>query len=320
MPIVCEDEQEQELSAIQIDQCEENGMAVATRLTRYGLNDEKKRTFLYEANGVKYFAPDKGRFGGVDSGSLPLARVATVEIKNCSIKDVEDLWFDQGMRSSYDSTVTKCRVVQKFDDSHALCHFHGQSGWILPARDYAVHIWKTAGGAAGLRDISSSVVVMANSPNFPSDWRSVRGKHNSLLLLQPIGPHVRCSYLSEIDYAGWIWSSVANLFADKIIDPLANIKLYIESQNVDDNEGTIEEVATRRIEKMKQLQRKKEMDSTLVDDVMLDKKDLQDTINMLQKRLNDVRAMERAQNLDMSELKGKIQVQLRKANDRLKIF
>ena len=244
--------------------------------------------------------------------------MASVIVKNCSVKDIEDLWFDQGMRATYDPSVTKSRVVRKFDDSHALVHFHGRSGWVLPTRDYSCNIWRTAGGAAGLRDISSSVIIMTNDSKFPSDWRSVRGKHNSLLVLQPIGPHVRCTYLSEMDYGGWIWTSVANLFADKIADPLVSIKSFIDGQKEDESEGTIEQVARKRIEKMKQMQRKKEMASTLVDDVIVDKKDLQDTIDMLQKRLNDVRAMERAQNLDMSELKGKIQTQLRKANERMK--
>jgi hypothetical protein len=310
--------------AVRIDKIEAKSISTARRLalSAYPANDSNKSLrYLYEKEGMKVFAiKNTPKIYGNKSQviqKLPHARVAICDIK-ADIRSIEDCWFGQDVRASWDKTVNHSGLVERLSDTHTLVRLKGVAGYILPARDYVLNTWKTQGGVIGLRDFSSSAIVMSDAAeDAPVHWTSVRANHNSVLVLEPRGASTRCTYITEFSYAGWIYDFIVALFADKQTDALLYMKKELESDDaIDETKMSVDQIARMRFQKQQERQRSG-TNLNLVEEVSIGQSELKAAVEMLEKRLADVVKTEREQKLDMSELKKRIKKDIQAAKRRL---
>ena len=321
-PLSKAEKDDQALLEVEINRIEIKSLQLARRLTKPLLpaNAKNKRLRLISktSDGIgENYVYRRGTL----SKSYPLLRISKTII-DAPIKDIEDLWFNQhDLRPTYDKLLTtSTQTIKEYSNNTIkLMRTKGAAGYILPTRDYTYHLYKTEGGSVGLSDFSSSALIISDASSEVSQyWNTVRGKMNSILILEPYGGKTKATYIVEMDYSGWILSSIASIWADKITSSLYSIKNELEKKTEGEEGLSIEEIARKRIEKMKEIQRSKEMSSTIIDTVDVSKEDLEVTLIQLENRLETIMASERKQKINLSELKRTVTKDITKIKDRIK--
>jgi hypothetical protein len=311
----------------------DDGFKVSQRL-RSGLNKgilrerfKAKNTKGSQESPLKVYTlfNKQGQYKFEGEGSLPIARVATIEI-NGSPDAVADLFESSNHRNEWDKT---CAESQKTitKDGLPIHYFRGKPGLVVPARTFVYTQSRLSGAVVG-KDYSAIVIFCKDAHDqLPGwSWNKVRGKLNSLLILEPQGlTKTRVTYLVEVDQGGVIakWllgNNASNMIAgDSPVAFLTSLKVAAEADIMDESLG-VDEAA--RLSFQKQLKKRDSFGSSIVDDIGLasqtSKADLQETVRVLESRLAELRKSERADKLDLSDLKRRVRDDLDKAKAALR--
>ena len=301
----------------------EDGFKVSQRL-RQGLNPNNLRPRVGQGNeaGLKTFTifnRDGGyTFNADDGHSLPIARVATIEVKGRP-SEVADLFEDMTGRKSWDKT---CADSQKTisPDGTPVCYFRGKSGVLVPARDFSYTLSRLQGGVVG-KDFSSIVLFSKDAHDkLPrSGWNVCRGKQNSLLIAEPVGStKTKVTYVVEMDVGGLIATYLAGrsltgfFTGDAPVQFLTYLKAAIEEDSVDEA-MSVEQAARLAWEKKLRKRDEAEKGTSIVDDVGLateSKEELRSTISLLENRLKELGKLPGS---DYNDLKARVRSDLAKA-------
>ena len=296
-------------------------MDVARRLAKHGYPADPRKnkniTLEWEEGGVKYYYVKRAQQGRFGKEGLTHARVAVAEVA-MSVDECADAWGDQGGRVDWDSQVSYSAVLEQLGDGLSLVRSKGVAGWAVPARDFVFYSWKTSGAAAGLRNFSSAAVINADArDDAPQHWNSVRGMQNSMMVFEPRGSRTQVTYIAELSYGGWLWSMWVDMYAGRFMRSLAALKKNLEGDDDDETAGaTVEDIARRRFEKRKH--KKDSVAAKFNEDVPMERAEVLATLAMLEKRLVDIKATERADGLDLQELRKRVQDDITQANMRLR--
>ena len=313
-------------------QRENDGFHVSQRL-RQGLNPKFQRPRLSRSKNaaLKSFTIFN-RDGGYtldpdDKLSLPLARVATIEVKGRP-SDVADLFEDITGRKGWDAT---CADSQKTtsSDGTPVCYFRGKSGVFVPARDFSYTMSRLQGGVVG-KDFSAIVLFSKDaSDKLPrAGFNVVRGKINSLLIAEPVGTtKTLVTYVVEMDVSGMIASyllghSLTAFFTgDAPVQFLARLKAAIEEDNVDET-ISVEEAARLAWQRKLRKRDEAEKGTSIVDDVGLaseSREELQGTISLLENRLKELNKLSSdLVSPELDKLKARVRTDLSKARTQLR--
>lgn len=164
---------------------------------------------------------------------------------------------------------------------------------------------------------------MDASKEAPNSWLYVRGRTNSVLLVEPKGENITSiTYVVEKNPAGWafISSAISNFVAGQYdVLVLSDLKRVLEQKSNDEEEGlTVEQIARRRFEnKLKQEAKAKEAKSIVDDPSGVSKEDVRATVAVLEAKLASLRAMEKNEKMDLSELRHRVEADLKKARTAL---
>lgn len=268
-------------------------------------------------DGITFYYLKSPKFG---SNGLPNCRIGRTEI-NAPLDEIETIWLNQGIRKEWDRS-SNCENSQVIIDkitNRIYYYVIGRPGYLYPRRDYGFSMTTLPGGAVGLNDYRAKVFVSVDASNeVPKSFWAVRGKINSLLILEPkSAERTLVTYIIETDYSGWLFSYLANLFADGLIDTLKMLKNEMEKETEDDSKLTVEQAALSRFKRHKEMTDKKNQGISIIEDISTSSEDLKETIKILENRLKDIRNTEISQNIDLSELKTRVTKDITKAKARL---
>jgi hypothetical protein len=296
--------------------------AVAGRL-REGLPANEKNKVLSPKpyitdNGVSIYSLRRGKFSG--SGvSDKHCRVATCTIK-APVDEVSSIWWNQASRKNWDKLCTESTVVKELGNNTIIGYVIGRPGYILPARDYAFTLSKETAGVAGVNDYSAVAFVAVDSPEqVPPHWLAVRGSVNSMLLLQQKGGITQATYVAEFSPAGWLPGWLVGIFADRFMYTLSSLKQEIEGaqDGADEASLSVEAAARQRFNrKLAQESERNRSSFSLLDNPATDLATLDQTIAIMEQKLEDIRGLERKEAIDMGELKARVAADLAKAKMR----
>ena len=299
--------------------------ALAQRF-RAGLSSSNlrlRKSYTVEGAEMKTFAV-RTRDGLVFAkGGLPVARVAQLEVEGTSVEELAALVEDPVSRAEWDTAnCAESRVVK--DQGRTELHYlRGRAGWIVPARDFVYSQVRLSPAALGINNFQSIVILRQDaSASYPSRWDSIRARANSVFVLEPLSPtRVLLTYMVELAPGGraaWLDNATVDFFAgDSMLKFLLNLKCRSEKSSKESEGLSVEEAARRRFHQ----KQKKAASSSILDDLNtsgVSKSDLQQTVRMLEKRLADLSRQEKAEGLDLSSLRGKIQDDLTSARERLR--
>ena len=268
----------------------------------------------------------EGKYQFEGEGALPIARMATIEV-TAEPALVADLLEDISTRKEWDDTCVDSQKTITKDGTTILSYFRGKPGYVVPAREFVFTQSRLNGAVVG-KDYSAIVIFCKDaSDKLPNlSLNRVRGRINSLLILEPLGlTKTRVTYLVEMDAGGiiakWLMGNGFSNFVagDSPVSFLSSLKKAAEAHILDESLG-VEEAA--RITFQKSLKKRDSFGSSIVDDVGLasatSKEDLLATVKVLEARLADIRRSERADKLNLSELRARVSNDLEKAKQQLR--
>ena len=181
-------------------------------------------------------------------------------------------------------------------------------------------IVKLAASLVEQATINSLVFVNIDaSEEIPRSWFFVRGRQNSILLLEPKGEHcTKVTLVIEKDPAGWYVLSpfLASLFSgDTPVLLLRDLKRALEETEEVDKDGllSVEEIAEKKF----RAKLEKPLGESIVDSKSASKEELQATVKLLEERLARITKAERVEKIDLSELRGRVKEDLKKAKKNL---
>jgi len=323
---------------------EENAKAYEiTQRLRAGLNEGKIDTWgqpdltgkldhrariksQYEKSigGIDVFTLYDKQSGSYTFGStgLPIARVASVEIKG-DVKSIAAMWSDAQARQQWDKTAASTSITVSAEDGVQYSYFRGKAGWLIPAREFVYTSVALPPAVVGLNSINSMVVFQKDAHDkLPSSgaWAVVRGKMNSLLVLEPVGhSRTKATLLVECDAKGLGWllgsSAVDFLAGDSTVRALWWLKVAIE-EDLGDDSLSIEAAAQKRFTRKQE--RERELGATIVDHGSANsKEDIQETVRILEARLQALSRDEKEAGLNLGDLKARVRADLAKARAKL---
>ncbi|CAE7588073.1 unnamed protein product, partial [Symbiodinium microadriaticum] len=173
------------------------------------------------------------------------------------------------------------------------------------ARDFAFHICRVPGGMVGLRDFMSVAFINVDaSADLPQSPSAVRGKQNSILLLQPVNAEVTdVTYVVEVQAGGWVPSFIAEYFGDNLVKTLRGMKVELEaSVELEGAGASVEEVARIRF-KRHLAQQEGNISATAMSDMTVNVDDLKAVRTAMEKKLKDI---QKAKSPDFAELEGRV--------------
>lgn len=267
----------------------------------------------------------EGKYQFEGDGGLPIARVATMEISG-EPASVADLIEDVSNRKGWDETlVDSQKTITK--DGDAINYLRGKPGYVVPAREFVFTQSRLNGAVVG-KDYSAIVIFCKDaSEKLPNlSLNRVRGRINSLLILEPLGlTKTKVTYLVEMDGGGVIakWllgNGFSNFIAgDAPVAFLTSLKKAAEGDIMNES-LSVDEAA--RLTFTKSLKKRDGFGTSIVDDVGLasatSREDLKETVRVLETRLAEVKSSERAEKLDLSELRRRVSNDLEKAKQQLR--
>jgi hypothetical protein len=167
--------------------------------------------------------------------------------------------------------------------------------------------------------MSVAFINVDASTVLPTSSSAVRGKQNSILVLQPINAETtEVTYVVEIQANGWIPSFVAEFFADNLVSTLRSMKAELEAgENQEEASATIEEAARMRF-KRHLAQKEGKQGTTIVNDVTSSVEDLKVAKAALEKKLQDIRKSKATDGLDLSELESRVKKDLSHISERIR--
>lgn len=159
----------------------------------------------------------------------------------------------------------------------------------------------------GLRDFMSVAFINVDaSAEVPKTATAVRGKQNSILLLQPVNAETTdVTYVVEVQPNGWVPTVMAEFFGDNLIKTLRDLKVELEDmENLEEAGASVEEAARMRFKR--HLAQQQDKHSTIVTDVTSSLEDLKVARAALEKRLKDIQKSKSTDGLDLSALEGRV--------------
>lgn len=249
---------------------------------------------------------------------LPVVRVAVADI-HAPIDEVAAMWNDQAGRKSWD--IYNCndsQVVRTVNNDVKLTYILTLPGYVVPARDFVHYTCRVPGGIIGLQNFMSIVFLNIDAATeLPMTPSAVRGRLNSALVLEPKNAETtRATYIVEASANGWIPSFVFDFSANSLVRTLSMLKAELEAaESEEEKAATVEEAARLRFQRHQR--QKEKQGETIVNDVTATAEDLKETLALLEAKLKDVKKMESANGLDMSELKQRISKDIAKTKSRL---
>ena len=261
------------------------------------------------------------------SRDYPNFKVAQTEIR-APIDEIVSLYLNHELRKDWDKTNFKSSSVIASEISQSeenMNYLLGRPGYVYPSRDFVFVYRKLPGGVVGLHDYRTvAILSMDSAESIPNSMWAVRGNMNSLLVLEPISAErTRATYIIEINYRGWLPAFLVDLNGNQLISTLQLLKKELEGAEAgDDSTLSIEEAARRRFQKRIEYEKRKEdsgaAGATLIDNEFLGSRDdLVNTISILEKRLANILSTERTEKLDLSDLRRRVESDLRNARERL---
>ena len=188
-------------------------------------------------------------------------------------------------------------------------------GYLIPARDYVYRLFKGPGGVVGCNDFTAvAYIAIDSSQEVPRSWLTVRGKLNSILLLQPSGKDkTNATYVVEFDYGGWIPSPIVGIFAQNIVTrTLTSMKKEIEKESEQVETLSIDAEAKKKIAKMEKERKEAEklQSNSLAN---LKREDVMNRIKMIEKQLWEI-----SSDSNMIEMRRELTSELQKAREKLR--
>lgn len=278
------------------------------------IGENEALTFLKEINKVKVYCPK-------NTSDSAIYRIATTEIR-APIDEITSIISDHQMRKTWDKNFCFHSQVVEANDKEKLNYIRGYSGIFAPPRDYVFSMKKLTGALVGSNDFRSVVYACVDASDaIPNSSWAVRGKMNSLLILEPKSvERTQATYIVSIVANGWMPDFISVLSADAYVSTLSMLKKEVERTNSEDEKLlSVDEAARLRFER-KQILSKEASITSIVDDVGASKENLLSTEKILERKLKDISAAEKSDGIDMSDLKHRIQRDLKNVKDRLKTF
>lgn len=161
--------------------------------------------------------------------------------------------------------------------------------------------------------LSSRVFVNIDaSGEVPKSWLFVRGKQNSILVIEPKGQnYTTVTFCIEKDPMGWAWISpfLVNAVAGASpISILKDLKAALEETPANKIIEPVEEAAQKKLKEIL----KPTAATSMVEDKSASKSDLKATVKLLEEKLVRVTKTEKAENIDLSDLKRRIKEDIEK--------
>ena len=300
--------------AIEIDQKKEesNAIALANKWSP-AFNETKRKLLRTLNNGVQVYSSRISSKG--------ILNVGVVEI-NASKDDIASYWENQLNRPTWDKSF--CAKVDSIQLSPSIPCFriYGPSKYIIPSRDFGFiqHIFP--GAVLGIKDFNTVAYIQVDSTIVPFSWIYIRGKLNTILLLEPLSLNkTRVTYIVEVDPAGltWLLPIIPSLIiGDNPLSTLSNLKIAMEPK-IEDSNGTltVEEAARKKFQDQQNLLHKENLTS-IIDESVATYEELNETIEKLEIKLKQIQKDEKKLKLDLSELKIRIEHDLKTAKHRLR--
>lgn len=254
-----------------------------------------------------------------EAGALNHCHVFSCEIK-APLSDVVGAWEAQSRRPEWDkSQCAQVEVIGKNEfldaGSSQLIKVVGKSGYLIPARDYVYRLFKGTGGIVGCNDFTAVAFISIDASNeVPRSWFTVRGKLNSILLLQPSGKDkTKATYVVEFDYGGWVPSPIVGIFAENMVTrTLKAMKKEVEQEPEQVEKLSVDAEAKKIIANMEKERKEAEkMQSNSL--ASLKKEDIKSRVRIIEKQLWDI-----GNDHSMNEMRKELTSELEKAREKLK--
>lgn len=315
-----------------------NIIDVGNRL-KMGLDEENIRLIKESPSGMKVYSPKSGNFYksySENKNHHNISRVASIEI-NSSVENVASMWLTQGInRKEWDKSIRSSKLIKRNDDGSFLTYIeYKKPGLLIPGRDYIFSITQAPGAIIGNNSYTTQCLVSTDeSDAVDQSWFNVRGNVNSILVLEPKGTSTVIHYIIEINPKGWLQIPIVSLISDSIIgdrqvNVLESLKEILEEEErqkmyKDDKDGSkllsIEETARLRFKKSQQDKEDKYKSNSIIDDSEVSKEDLLQTLLLLENRLINLNKTEKQDNIDLSELKKRVENDINKTKLKLRNY
>lgn len=169
-----------------------------------------------------------------------------------------------------------------------------------------------------MESLSSRVFVNIDaSEEVPRSWLFVRGKQNSILVIEPKGQnYTTVTFCIEKDPSGWAWFSpfLANAVAGTSpVSVLRDLKVALEESPGNKISEPAEEIAKKKVKEIP----KPTAATSMVEDKSASKNDLKATVKLLEEKLIRVTKTEKLENIDLSDLKKRIKEDIKKGKHLL---
>ena len=205
---------------------------VLNRLRKYASQEsESELKFKKESNGVKIFSILEGKIPDPDKNTgLNTARVGKAVIE-APVSEVANAWWNFNSRREWDSLNTAVsQIVDIYGDTLRLVYIKGKPKPMISARDFGFLSVYLKPEALGFSSDTSIFLQVDASDIVPKDKGSVRGKINSLLVLEPLGHNkTSCTYICEVEPQGWLPHVAVELAADDLPGTLGVLKRHLET-------------------------------------------------------------------------------------------
>jgi hypothetical protein len=128
----------------------------------------------------------------------------------------------------------------------------------------------------------------------------------------------RVTFFIEKEPCGWGWI-FSGLEGVAPVSVISDLKKFLERENDENGEKglSVQEVAKKRIQDKLSKAKKDNVDHLIDDDLKISKEDLKATIKLLEEKLTNLKKTERVEKIDLSELKSRIEHDLKKAKSIL---
>lgn len=292
-------------------------------LLQHGLISENRRLISESAS-----SDDLKTFSSIIPKAKGIIKIGQIIIDK-PVEVVAQTWENHVKRKEWDkkicsnSEVISCKLNGQ--PTQPIYHLVLNSIFPIPSRDFAFTLHRSPGIIVGNSDFQSLVLVNLDASHLiPGSWiMSIRGSLNSILYLEPLGTQkTRVTYVVQLDPGGMlsIFPYLASLtIGNNLLSSLTNLKrhLEIDSTNInDDSNLSIEEAAKKIFEGQLEKKLGKKRPEDIFDNIS--KEDLKETIRISERRLADIKHVEKAEGMDMSDLRHRIEEDIHKMKDRIK--
>ena len=246
---------------------------------------------------------------------LPIARVAKIEI-SAPVQKVVEMFMDNKNRSEWDATCSVSQIAISKTTGENVNYILNKSSALSPARDFAFVSIELPSAIVGINNFNAKVVVSRDAAN-EVPRRGVRAQVNSIMVMEPVGLYkTLVTYVVEASPGGWIsyFPSLANLLAgNALVMFLDGLKGSLEESDATESMSIEDAARTRFNRNLTRASRT----TSIVDDVGVTKADLRSTVALLERKLAELRRVESADKIDLSELRDRVSKDLQKARERL---